>query len=39
MKNIITDIQLNKGENKDRVYVYIDNSYCVSIRKLHVTKI
>lgn len=28
----ITNIQENKGTNKDRVYVFIDNEYCISIR-------
>jgi hypothetical protein len=29
---IITDIQSKKGKNKDRTYVYIDNSFCLSVR-------
>lgn len=32
MKNTITDIQFNKGKNQDRVYIYIDYAYCISIR-------
>ncbi|MDX4069852.1 hypothetical protein [Aliarcobacter skirrowii] len=32
MPNKITNIQYNKGKKQDRVYVYIDNKYCASIR-------
>ena len=29
----ITGIQKNKGTNKDRCYVYIENNYCFSVRE------
>jgi hypothetical protein len=31
--SIITKISENQGKDKDRVYVYIDNIYCASIRQ------
>lgn len=32
MSNKITNIQHNKGKNQDRVFIFIDNNYCASIR-------
>lgn len=32
MNNIITNIKLNQGKKQDRVYIYIDDAYCASIR-------